>query len=193
MIRPATEKDIPAMLAIYGPYVEHSTATFEYDVPCTREFTRRFYTITAQFPWLVWEEEGELLGYAYASAPYERAAFRWCAEPTVYLRPEARGREIAKKLYMVLEEILKWQGYVVLYALITAENEPSVRFHEKMGYVIKGDFPGCGFKHGRWLGLYWMEKRLKIVESPSAFPCSWLSIVQDAERFRNILGSLSLS
>ena len=103
------------------------------------------------------------------------------------------GREIAQKLYMVLEEILKRQGYVVLYALITAENEPSVRFHEKMGYVIKGDFPGCGFKHGRWLGLYWMEKRLKIVESPSAFPCSWLSIVQDAERFRNILGSLSLS
>ena len=193
MLRIATTGDIPQILSIYAPYILHSTATFEYTVPTQDAFTQRFLDITVQYPWLVWEEEGQILGYAYASAPYERAAFRWCAEPTVYLRPEARGREIAKKLYMVLEEILKRQGYVVLYALITAENEPSVRFHEKMGYVIKGDFPGCGFKHGRWLGLYWMEKRLKIVESPSAFPCSWLSIVQDAERFRNILGSLSLS
>ena len=193
MIRPATDRDIPAILAIYAPYVENSTATFEYDVPCLREFTQRFYTITAQFPWLVWEEAGEILGYAYASAPYSRAAYRWCAEPTVYLRPEARGKDIARKLYTVLEEILLRQGYFVLYALITAENAPSIRFHEKMGYQIRGDFPDCGFKHGRWLGLFWMEKRLKIVESPSAFPTSWVSIVQDAERFMNILDSLSLS
>ena len=193
MIRPATEADIPAMLAIYGPYVENSTASFEYDVPCTREFTRRFYTVTAQFPWLVWEEEGQILGYAYASPPYERAAYRWCAEPTVYLRPEAFGRGVAAGLYTVLEEILRRQGYQVLYALITAENTRSRRFHEKMGYITRVEFPDCGFKHGRWLGLVWMEKRLKIVQTPSAFPCSWLSIVQDAERFMNILDSLSLS
>ena len=193
MIRPATNRDIPAILAIYAPYVENTTASFEYDVPCLKEFTNRFYTITAQFPWLVWEENGEILGYAYASPPYTRSAYRWCAEPTIYLRPEAHGRGIAQKLYTVLEEILRRQGYVVLYALVTSENAPSLRFHQKMGYTIRGDFPACGFKHGRWLGLYWLEKRIKIVESPSAFPRSWLSIVQDAERFMNILDSLSLS
>ena len=193
MIRPATDKDIPAILEIYAPYVEKSTATFEYDVPCLKTFTQRFYTITAQFPWLVYEEDGVILGYAYASAPYERAAFRWCAEPTVYLRPEARGKNIARKLYTVLEAILEKQGYQVLYALVTEENEASVRFHEKMGYQIKGDFPDCGYKFDRWLGLYWMEKRLKIVHSPSGFPKPWLSIVQDAERFTNFLDSLSLS
>ena len=134
-----------------------------------------------------------ILGYAYASAPYERAAYRWCAEPSVYLREEARGREIAAQLYRVLEAILEQQGYFVLYALITAENTVSVRFHEKMGYRIQAEFPDCGFKHGRWCGLFWMEKRLKIVESPSAFPKSCLSIVQDAETFSNILDSLSLS
>ena len=84
-------------------------------------------------------------------------------------------------------------GLLVLYALITAENTVSVRFHEKMGYRIQAEFPDCGFKHGRWCGLFWMEKRLKIVESPSAFPKSCLSIVQDAERFTNFLDSLSLS
>ena len=193
MIRMATEKDIPEILEIYAPYILNSTATFEYDVPCRKDFLQRFYTITAQFPWLVWEEDDRILGYAYASAPYERAAFRWCAEPSVYLRPEARGREIAKQLYTVLEWILEKQGYQVLYALITAENSESLRFHEKMGYLHKVEFSDCGFKFNRWLGLVWMEKRLKIVETPSAFPRPWLSIVQDAERFRNILGSLSLS
>ena len=193
MIRIATETDIPEILEIYAPYIEHSTATFEYDVPCRREFLQRFSTITAQFPWLVWEEEGRILGYAYASAPYERAAFRWCAEPSVYLRPEAQGRGIASKLYAALEWILAQQSYQVLYALITAENASSIRFHEKCGYRHRAEFPDCGFKFQRWLGLIWMEKRLKIVQSPSAFPRPWLSIVQDAERFTNILDSLSLS
>ena len=193
MIRPATEKDVPEILAIYAPYVENSTATFEYDVPCRRCFLQRFLDITAQFPWLVWEEEGRILGYAYAGAPYTRAAFSWCAEPSIYLRQEAKGRGIGRKLYTVLEEILAQQGYQVLYALITSENSESLRFHKRMGYEIKADFPDCGYKFNRWLGLIWMEKRLKIVHSPSGFPTPWKSIVQDAERFSNILDKLSLS
>ena len=193
MIRPAAEKDVPEILSIYAPYVENSTATFEYDVPCRREFLQRFYDITAQFPWLVWEEDGKILGYAYASAPYSRAAFRWCAEPSIYLRPEAKRKGIGRKLYSVLEQILLLQGYQVLYALITAENSESICFHKKNGYILRADFPDCGFKFDRWLGLVWMEKRLKIVHSPRAFPCPWSAIVQDAESFSNILDNLSLS
>jgi len=193
MIRPATEKDIPQILEIYAPYVENTTVSFEYDVPCLKTFTQRFYTYTAQFPWLVWEEDSRILGYAYASAPFERAAYRWCAEPSIYLLPEARGTGIATKLYTVLEAILEKQGYQVLYSLITSENAASIRFHEKMGYHTLAEFPNCGFKFHRWLGLIWMEKRIKIVESPSAFPRPWVSIVQDAERFTNFLDSLSLS
>ena len=193
MIRPATEKDIPEILEIYAPYVENTTVTFEYDVPCQRSFLQRFYEITAQFPWLVWEEEGRILGYAYASAPYSRAAFSWCAEPSIYLREDAKGRGIGRKLYTVLEKILEEQGYQVLYALITSENSESIGFHRKMAYEIRANFPDCGFKFGRWLGLVWMEKRLKIVQSPSAFPRSNLAIVQDGETFSNILDNLSLS
>ena len=193
MIRPATEKDIPEILAIYAPYIENSTATFEYDVPCLRSFTQRFLDITDQYPWLVYEQNGQILGYAYASAPYSRAAFSWCAEPSIYLRPAARGKGIGRKLYAVLEAILEKQGYQVLYALITAENTGSIAFHEKQGYAYKVEFPNCGYKFGRWLGLVWMEKRLKIVHSPSGFPMPWKSIVQDAESCGNILDSLSLS
>ena len=192
MLRIACETDVPAILAVYAPYILSSTATFEYDVPTEAEFLQRFRDITAQYPWLVWEEEGRILGYAYASAPYSRAAFQWCAEPTVYLVPEAKGRGIARKLYMALEKLLKIQGYQVLYALITAENVPSIRFHQKCGYSLRGDFPDCGFKFGRWLGLFWLEKRLNSVESPSNPPIPWSALRQDAQRFSNILDILSL-
>ena len=74
MIRVAEQSDVSAILDIYAPYILTSTATFEYDVPTISEFSDRFDTITAQFPWLVWEEKGEILGYAYASPPYTRAA-----------------------------------------------------------------------------------------------------------------------
>ena len=193
MIRPATEKDVPEILEIYTPYVENTTVTFEYDVPCLRSFTQRLLDITAQFPWLVWEEAGRILGFAYASAPYSRAAFSWCAEPSIYLRPEASGKGIGRKLYTVLEEILTLQGYQVLYALITSENSSSICFHEKMGYIQKVDFPNCGYKFNRWLGLVWMEKRIKIAHSPKYFPTPWTAIVQDAKSFSNILDNLSLS
>ena len=192
MLRIACETDVPAILAVYAPYILSSTATFEYDVPTEAEFLQRFRDITAQYPWLVWEEEGRILGYAYASAPYSRAAFQWCAEPTVYLVPEAKGKGIARRLYMALEKLLKIQGYQVLYALITAENVPSIRFHQKCGYSLRGDFPDCGFKFGRWLGLFWLEKRLNSVESPSNPPIPWPALRQDAQRFSNILDILSL-
>ena len=192
MLRIAEESDIPAILDIYGPYILTSTATFEYTVPSREEFQARFCGITARFPWLVYEEEGAILGYAYASAPFTRAAYGWCAEPTVYLRPEARGRNIAARLYAVLEEILWRQGYQVLYALVCGENTQSRRFHEKHGYRVCAEFPDIGYKMGRWLSLIWYEKRQKVANIPSISPCPWAEIVQDVERLANILDKLSI-
>ena len=192
MIRPALEADLPAILAIYGPYILTSTATFEYEVPSLSAFTDRFRGITAQFPWLVWEEDGKVLGYAYGSAPYTRPAYAWCAESSVYLAPAARGRGIGTALYAALEEILRTQGYQVLYALVTQENAASLRFHEKLGFRQMVLFPDCGFKFGRWLGLIWLEKRLKAVEIPTSAPTPWPAIRKDAQNFANILENLSL-
>ena len=193
MLRRAEIADVPAILDIYAPYILTSTATFEYTVPSLEEFRERFLSVTKQYPWLVWEEEGELLGYAYASAPYSRAAFAWCAEPSIYLRPDARGRGIGTRLYEALEKILTMQGYHVLYALITEENRESVAFHRKFGYGIRAVFPDCGVKFHRWLGLIWMEKRMKTVEIPTNNPISWLSIGQKSEISGDILDILSLS
>ena len=182
MVRIATPADIPAMLDIYGPYVLTSTATFEYQIPTEEEFRNRFDSITAQYPWLVWEEAGQILGYAYASAPYTRAAYAWCAEPSIYLRPEARGRGIGTELYTALEDILQRQGYHILYALVTAENQQSIAFHERFSYKKQAFFPDCGLKFGRWLGIFWMEKRLKTVEIPTKTPISWMSIGHNGEK-----------
>lgn len=193
MIRIATEKDIPQILAIYGPYVEDTTVSFEYTVPSEEAFLERFRGITAQFPWLVWEEEGKVLGYAYGSPPYARAAYGWCAEPSIYLRPRARGRGIGRKLYTALETLLEEQGYQVSLALITGENGASAAFHEKLGYALCGRLHRCGFKLGKWLDVVWMEKRLNTVHNPECFPTPWEHFRQDEQKIYDILANLSLS
>ena len=179
MIRIATEADVPAMLEIYAPYILTTTYTFEYEVPSEAEFLQRFRQITAQFPWLVWEEDGRILGYAYGSPPFSRAAYSWCAEDSLYLLPEAQGRGIGTQLLLTLEKILTYQGYQRIYAIITTENTISLDFHRRLGYRHLGDFPDCGFKFGRWVGVSWLDKPLKSVVSPSKFPISWLSFIQD--------------
>ena len=193
MIRIATEADVPAILDIYAPYVTDTTITFEYDVPTPEEFLERFRRITADFPWIVWEENGEVLGYAYASRPFERAAYSWCAEPSIYLKPAAQRKGIGRKLYEALEELLKGLGYRVLLALITGENSGSLRFHERLGYTFAGELIGCGYKFERWLGVFWLEKQLEIVHNSVDFPIKWSAIVQDEQKICDISYNLSLS
>ena len=192
MIRIAEERDLPEILSIYAPYVLETTHTFEYDVPTEEEFLARFCSITARYPWLVWEEDGRILGYAYGSAPFERAAYRWSCETSVYLRPEARGRGIGRALYTALEKILTLQGFCRNYAIITSENSGSMAFHQALGYRTAAELPGCAYKFGRRLGIVWMEKDLNLCENPGKFPDIWPFIRQDAQKFVNILDILSL-
>ena len=181
MIRMATQADLPQILAIYRPYVEQTAYSFEYTPPTAEIFLQRFINITQQLPWLVWEEEGRILGYCYACLPFERAAYRWCAEPSVYLLPEARRKGIGKALYARLESLLQKQGYQVLYAIVTSDNRDSLAFHTACGYSPLAEFPRCGFKLGAWHGITWLEKRLNFVESPTETPLSVWDIVENDE------------
>ena len=193
MIRMATVADVPAMLEIYGPYVLNTTYSFEYTVPTQEEFTRRLLEYTKQFPWLVWEEDGVVLGYAYGSLPFQRAAYAWCCEVSIYLAPQVHGKGIGRKLYAVLEHILWQQGYGVIYSLITTENTGSLAFHDKVGYRKCAELSGCGLKFGRWAGVVWMEKRTKFDELPSEPPHSWRAFVESDRNIMDILAKLSLS
>ena len=170
MIRLANAADIPAILDIYGPYILNTAISFEYTVPSLAEFTERFHSVTAQFPWLVWEEAGTVLGYAYASLPFGRAAYRWVASCSIYLAPDARKRGIGTKLYDALEKVLTVQGYRKVYAIITSDNPGSLTFHEKRGFRQIGHFPECGIKFGKLYSVVWMEKVLNPGEIPNNFP-----------------------
>lgn len=192
MIRIAIEKDIPHMLAIYAPYVENTAYSFEYTPPTLEQFTGRFLKYTAQCPWLVWEEDGRVLGYAYGSLPFERAAYAWCAEISIYLAPEAQKKGIGRQLYSSVEEILRLQGYRVIYALITSENKGSLRFHERVGYTCCAEFKDCGIKFGKSLGVIWMEKRFNSVEIPISPPVPWYQIVGSDRKLMDVLASLPL-
>lgn len=169
-IRQATVQDVPRLLEIYGPYVKNTAISFEYVVPSREEFTQRFLGITAQFPWLVWEENGVVLGYAYGSRPFERAAYQWSAAASIYLCPQACGKSIGKKLYAALEQLLQAQGYRKVYAIITTANEASVDFHRAVGYRHTATMPDCGYKFGKWYGTVWMEKDLNTWDAPPREP-----------------------
>ncbi len=192
-IRVATEEDLEQILSIYGPYVENTTVSFEYEAPTMEEFRARFQEITKQFPWLVWEEGGSIAGYTYACAPFSRAAYRWCAEPSIYLRPGFHGKGIGRKLYNALETLLRMQGYRLSYAIITTENAASLAFHRAMGYTHLAEFSRCAYKHGKCLGIIWMEKRLISAEMPSNAPVSFPNFVKNRKNFTEILDNLSLS
>ena len=171
ILRLATPADAAELLKIYAPFVASedrnlSDVSFENEVPGVEEFAGRIRDISAAYPYLVCEQEGRLIGYAYAHPYIQRAAYQWGAEVTIYLAPEGQGQGLGRVLYTALEALLRKQGIVVLYACVTASNEHSVKMHEAMGYKIIGSFKNTGFKHGHWLDMVWLEKR--IAELPAA-------------------------
>ena len=165
LIRPSEERDVPAMLAVYAPYVEETAVSFEYAVPSPEEFRTRLERIQSFYPWIVAEREGRVLGYAYASRFHPRAAYDWSVEVSIYLDREERGCGIGRRLYENLEDMLRAQNILTAYSCIAYTETPdeyldhaSIRFHERMGYRLTGTFPSCGYKFGRWYGMIWMEK-----------------------------------
>lgn len=167
VLRSATPADAPVLLSIYGPYVEHTAITFEYDTPSVEEFSDRIARVQTRFPYLIAQSGDEVVGYAYAAAFHARKAYSWCVEVTVYVREDCKGQGIGKLLYSKLEEILQAQGVLNLYACIAmpqVEDEHLTRdsytFHSHMGYRLIGTFDRCGYKFGRWYDMIWMEKQI---------------------------------
>lgn len=160
-IRIAKKEDASRLLEIYAPYVKTTPITFEYEVPSLEEFQTRIETISESYPYLVAVVEGEIAGYAYATAFKSRAAYQWAVETSIYLDGNFHGKGIARALYEKLEAILKRQNIYTLSACITYPNNQSISFHEKSGYLTVAHFHKCGFKLGQWRDVVWMEKTLQ--------------------------------
>lgn len=154
-LRLATPADAAAMLAIYAPAVRGSAVSFELAPPTVEELAQRIATTLPARPWLAYEDEGRVLGYAYAARHRDRAAYQWCVEPSVYLDEAARGRGVGRLLYGVLFSLLRAQGFANAYAGVTLPNEASLRLHAACGFTEVAVYRRVGFKLGRWHDVWW--------------------------------------
>jgi len=156
-IRLAREEDAQDILSIYRNYIVESAVSFETAVPTPEEMAGRIRKSLAKYCWLVWEEGGELGGYAYASQHRERAAYRWAVDVSIYIGQKWQGRGVGKALYTALFSILRLQGYYNAYACICLPNPGSVGIHESLGFKKNGHFSQVGYKLGQWWDIGWWE------------------------------------
>lgn len=166
-IRIAAPADAEKLLLIYAPYVTDTAISFEYTVPTAAEFRSRIIHTLQKYPYLVAEQSGQAVGYAYASSFIGRAAYDWNAETTIYLQKDKKRTGIGRILYEALEKSLTLQNILTANACIgypETEDEyltlNSIQFHEHLGYRMVGIFHQCGCKFNRWYHMAWMEKHL---------------------------------
>ena len=162
------------MLEIYAPFILNSGITQETEIPSIEEFQKRILSNLAERPWLVCEIDNQVAGYAYASKHRDRKGYQWCTEPSVYVHEKFYGCSVANALYTALFDILKLQGYVNAYAVITLPNEKSISFHQKFGFAYLTTYKKIGYKLGQWHNVGWMQydinAHVKDPADPVKFP-----------------------
>lgn len=158
-VRFATPDDCPALLNIYAQYIK-TPITFEYTLPSQAEFAGRIAAISQEYPYLVCEENGGVLGYAYAHRHMEREAYQWNAELSVYLDPSHASKGLGKKLYLLLIEILQLQAVKTVYGGVTSPNAKSEALHKSLGFQVLGTYHNAGYKDGAWHDVSWFEKAI---------------------------------
>ncbi len=157
MIRPVAPSDAAAIAAIYNPYIRDTTITFEEEPVSTEEMAARIAKVTADFPWLVWEEAGEVIGYAYASTWRTRHAYRFAVETAIYLASGQHGQGRGATLYQALLAELRQRGFHLVLGCLALPNDPSIRLHEKLGFKKVGHMTEAGWKFGAWVDVGFWE------------------------------------
>ncbi len=166
LIRVATRKDAASIQAIYAPIVENTIISFELEAPTVAEIEQRIKKTLENFPWLVCEYQGEVIGYAYASKHRERAAYQWAVDVSAYVKEGSRGTGIGKALYTALMLILAEQGLYNAFAGIALPNAASVGLHEAVGFKPLGVYRQVGFKLGAWHDAGWWQRVLRPPDVP---------------------------
>ena len=178
MIRKAVRDDIPGVVRIYD-----AITTLEAEGKIHIGWVKDVYPVEEDAlealeagELFVAEENGEIAGYAYADRAFERRAYCWDADMSVYISKKWHGKGIGRRFYALLEDALRRMDYVSAYALVTEENAASCAFHEKMGYEKMCVMPRTGYKMGRWLGVTWYVKFLREADDPGDAPKSWRDV-----------------
>ena len=164
LIRPSTDADLPAITAIYHHHVLHGTGTFEVDPPSQQDMAgRRADVLSKGLPWLVLADGEQVLGFAYCNWFKPRPAYRFSAEDSIYLAPEAAGRGLGRALLAELAAQAERAGVRRLIAVIgDSANAGSIGVHRAIGFQPVGVLKACGWKFERWLDVVLMEKSLGL-------------------------------
>ncbi|MFV3073313.1 GNAT family N-acetyltransferase [Niveispirillum fermenti] len=168
LLRPATVADADAIAAIYAPHVLEGTASYEAAPPDAAEMARRMLAVqTGGYPYLVAEQAGRVLGYAYGSAFRDRPGYRFTVENSIYVAPDAQGMGVGRALLKALIDHCTRAGYRRMVAVIgDGSNQGSLGLHRALGFTLAGSVPGLGVKHGRWLDWVLMVRPLGDPAAP---------------------------
>jgi phosphinothricin acetyltransferase len=170
LVRHAEDSDAPACAAIYAPYVSDTAISFETVAPSEAEMAERIRSATRTHAWLVLEEDGRVIGYAYGGPFNPRAAYRWSCQVSVYLE---RGRSRTgggRALYEALLTRLAERGFQTVLAGMTLPNEASVGLHRALGFEPVGSYRRIGFKHGSWHDVAWVQRSIGAGGEPPPEP-----------------------
>jgi L-amino acid N-acyltransferase YncA len=169
LIRPSTEADVPTIAAIYAHHVLHGTGTFETEPPSTADMlARRADVLSKNLPYLVIEQEGNIMGFAYGNWFKPRAAYRFSVEDSIYLAKDAAGKGLGKLLLLELLAQLERRGVRKAMAVIgDSANAGSIGVHRACGFVDVGIIKSCGWKFGQWRDIVLMEKTLGAGDTTS--------------------------
>jgi L-amino acid N-acyltransferase YncA len=179
IIRLATLADAEVIREIYAPFCEATPVSFETEAPDIDEMRRRIAKTLESLPWLVREQDGEVLGYAYASPHRERPAYRWSVDVSAYVRDGHRRRGVGRALYSRLFELLPQQGFYTALAGITLPNPGSVGLHESFGFEMIGTYRRIGFKCGAWHDVAWYQLPLREFTGEPAEPITYAGFAEE--------------
>lgn len=159
------DEDIPSLLEIYNYYIKNTCYTFEEQELSLEEFTIRCHNIQAKYPYIVIKnDEGEILGYSYLDKFSARSAYRYSVDLSIYISKDHIHEGLGKILLSAIEEKAQEYGFRNIISIVTSENEASMKFHERNGFVQQGHLPKIGYKMNRWLGTYYYQKELREKE-----------------------------
>jgi L-amino acid N-acyltransferase YncA len=170
MVRSAAERDAEACAALYAPYVTDTAISFEIRPPSAAEMAERIAAATRTHAWIVLEDHGRVVGYAYGVPFHLRAAYRWACQVSVYLELGRRRTGGGRALYEALLPRLTERGFRIATAGMTLPNEASVGLHRAMGFEAVGTYRRIGFKHGAWHDVAWVQRRLPGGDDPPQEP-----------------------
>ncbi|MEL7129788.1 MAG: arsinothricin resistance N-acetyltransferase ArsN1 family B [Pseudomonadota bacterium] len=183
IIRVAQIADGADIAAIYAPIVEHTYISFEETAPSAEEMSARIAATLETHPWLVAEEDGNVIAYAYATTHRARAAYKWSCDVSVYVSQSMKRCGLGGKLYTHLFTTLVQLGFGSVFAGIALPNKASVGMHEHMGFTPVGIYPKVGFKNGSWRDVGWWSRPLQVLENAPKAP---LTFAKNRQSFQSI-------